>query len=297
MKIAVTGTSGRIGRAIHFTLCKEHEVVGIDRAVSSATTCLGDINDYKLLTKAFSGAQAVVHTAALHAPHVGIFDDSEFSRINIEGTRTVLRAAIDCGVQSLIFTSTTALYGYASQHPDKASWIDETTDPQPRSIYHRTKLEAEQLLETGASQDLKVTTLRMSRCFPEPAPTMAMYRLHRGIDARDVAVAHSLALKPQEEHYRMFVLSGTTPFARSDCDDLKWRPDRVLRQKCPSICDLFAARQWQLPGSIDRVYDSSLAQRVLGWTPSYGFEDVASLLDADIAEVLPPEAAEDTISE
>jgi len=35
MKIAVTGTAGRIGRAIHFALCQEHEVVGIDRAVSS----------------------------------------------------------------------------------------------------------------------------------------------------------------------------------------------------------------------------------------------------------------------
>ena len=55
MKIAVTGTSGRIGRAIHFALCREHEVVGIDRSVSSVTTHLGEIDDYKLLTKAFKG--------------------------------------------------------------------------------------------------------------------------------------------------------------------------------------------------------------------------------------------------
>ena len=56
MKVAVTGTSGRIGRAIHFALCREHEVVGIDRSVSSVTTQLGEIDDYKLLTKAFKGA-------------------------------------------------------------------------------------------------------------------------------------------------------------------------------------------------------------------------------------------------
>lgn len=89
MKIAVTGTSGRIGRAIHFALCQEHEVVGLDRAVSSVTNYLGEIDDYNLLTKAFEGADAVVHVAALHAPHVGIIDDSEFYRINVEGTNSI----------------------------------------------------------------------------------------------------------------------------------------------------------------------------------------------------------------
>jgi nucleoside-diphosphate-sugar epimerase len=221
MKIAVTGTSGRIGRAIHFALCREHDVVGIDCSVSSVTTHLGEVDNYKLMTKAFKGAEAVVHTAALHAPHVGIYDDSEFHRINIEGTKTVFRAAIDCGVQTLVFTSTAALYGYAAQHPDRASWITETTIPQPKSIYHRTKLEAERFLEAEAGRNLKVTALRMSRCFPEPAPIMA----------------------------------------------------------------------------IDRVYDSSLAQQALGWTPVYGFDEVARLLDTHIPEVLPAQAAENLISE
>jgi len=297
MKIAVTGTSGRIGRAIHFALCQEHDVVGFDRSVSSATTHLGEIDDYKLLTKAFKDVVAVIHVAALHAPHVGIYDDSEFYRINIEGTMNVFRAATDCGVQTLAFTSSTAVYGHASQHPDRATWINETTIPQPKSIYHRTKLEAERFLEAEASRNLKVTTLRMSRCFPEPAPIMAMHRLHRGIDARDVAEAHRLALIRPEEDYRMFILSGATPFTQADCRALKQTPEKVLQHKCQSICDLFASRQWKLPESIDRVYDSSLAQQRLGWTPSYGFEDVALLLDAHIPEVLPANAAENTISE
>ena len=297
MKIAVTGTSGRIGRAIHFTLCKEHEVVGVDRAVSSATTHLGEIDDYELLIKAFKGTEVVVHTAALHAPHVGVCDESEFFRINVEGTNNVFRAAIDCGVRALVFTSTTALYGFAAQQPDKAAWIRETTIPRPKSIYHRTKLEAEQFLEAEASQNLKVTTLRMSRCFPEPAPLMAMYRLHRGIDARDVAEGHRLALTESEENYRMFILSGTTPFKQTDCVALKQTPRQVLYKRCPSICELFEARQWALPTSIDRVYDSSEAQQVLGWTPTYGFEEVVHLLDAQISEVLPEQAAETAVSE
>ena len=95
----------------------------------------------------------------------------------------------------------------------------------------------------------------------------------------------------------MFILSGATPFTRSDCKILKQTPEKVLRQKCPSVCGLFESRRWKLPESIDRVYDSSLAQRVLGWTPSYGFEEVTRLLDAHIPEVLPAQAAENTISE
>ena len=297
MKIAVTGTSGRIGRAIHFELCSQHEVVGIDRSLASVTTHLGDVVDHGFLVKAFKGAEAVIHTAALHAPHVGIVEDNEFHRINVDGTKAVARAAMDCGVRQLVFTSTTALYGHASVHPHRASWVDESTEPQPKSIYHRTKLEAEEFLQSVASANLKITTLRMSRCFPEPAPIMAMYRLHRGIDARDVAQGHRLALENPGENYRMFILSGATPFTPSDCEDLKLSPEKVLRKSCPSICDLFATRQWALPGSIDRVYDSSLAQRMLGWKPRYGFEEVTKLLDDHIAEVLPPQAAENTLSE
>lgn len=297
MKIAITGVSGRVGRAIHFSLCRNNEITGIDRSVSSITTHLGDVEDYGLLSKAFEGADAVVHTAALHAPHVGIHNDNEFYRINLKGTETVLRAARACGVKALIFTSTTALYGRASRHADHAAWIDEYTKPEPGSIYHRTKLEAEQFLEAEASRNLKVTTLRMSRCFPEPAPIMAMYRLHRGIDARDVAEAHRLALVESDEDYRMFIVSGATPFQRADCITLKQAPESVLRERCPAICATFESRGWSLPDSIDRVYDSSRAQQALQWKPAFGFEEVVNLLDKQISEVLPEEAERNRVSE
>lgn len=297
MKIAITGSSGRIGRAIHISLCQNNEITGIDRSVSSITTHLGEIDDYALLSKAFRGVDAVIHAAALHAPHVGIHNDDEFYRVNVKGTETVVRAAIACGVKTLVFTSTTALYGSASRHPDEATWIDEYTKPAPKSIYHRTKLESERFLKAEAGQNLKVTTLRMSRCFPEPAPIMAMYRLHRGIDARDVAEAHRLALVDSEESYRMFVVSGTSPFQKVDRKLLKHSPVAVLRERCPAICELFESRDWPLPESIDRVYDSSMAQKALKWRPMYGFNEVVNLLDNQISEVLPEQAKENSVSE
>jgi UDP-glucose 4-epimerase len=126
---------------------------------------------------------------------------------------------------------------------------------------------------------------------------MAMYRLHRGVDARDVAEGHRLALRPSDENYRMFVLSGATPFTREDCVELKASAEHVLRKKCPDICELFAQRNWQLPDSIDRVYDSSLAQSELGWRPAHGFESVVKTLDAQIPEVLPEQARVHQVSE
>ena len=274
MKIAVTGTSGRIGHAIHFSLCSDHEIIGLDRAPSSVTSHLGDINDLTFLAGAFAGADVVIHTAALHAPHMGIFDDKDFVQTNIRGTQSVVRVARECGVRKLVFTSTTALYGRASRRPDKAAWITEATIPEPRTIYHQTKLEAEAFLESEASDEFRVTALRMSRCFPEPTPKMAAYRLYRGVDARDVAEGHNLALSRVGAPYRKFILSGVTPFDPSDCEALKTKPESVLWRKCPELCAFFEQRNWPLPESIGRVYDSSLAQQELGWVPLYGFKDV-----------------------
>ncbi|MEM6576214.1 MAG: hypothetical protein AAF736_18200, partial [Pseudomonadota bacterium] len=66
----------------------------------------------------------------------------------------------------------------------------------------------------------------------------------------------------------------------------------ILRQRCPELGDAFDKRGWSLPASIDRVYDSALAQNELGWQPRYGFEAVLSLLDSQICEVLPLRSAD-----
>lgn len=153
MRIVLTGSSGRVGRAIFSTLAGEHHLTGIDRTPFSTTHVVSDFADAALLRQVLKGADAVIHAAALHAPHVGKVSDDEFKRVNIEGTRLVAEAATKAGVKRLVFTSTTALYGDAVA-PGRCAWIDETTTPEPKSIYHRTKLAAEQLLEETAGDRL-----------------------------------------------------------------------------------------------------------------------------------------------
>lgn len=286
MKIILTGSSGRIGRAIFGALVPRHEVTGIDRNPFSTTHIVGDCADPDLLRRALDGADAVIHTAGPHAPHVGATSDAEFLRVNVEGTRTLAEIARASGVTRLLYTSTTALYGDAVD-PGHCTWIDEDTVPRPQSIYHRTKLAAEALLEELASAEMSVRIVRMSRCFPEPAPLMATYRLHRGVDARDVAAGHALALTDQGEAFERFVLSGETVFAREDCDGLANDAPAVIRARAPALAAEFASRGWELPRRIDRVYSSARAQERLGWHTQRGWREVLAQADRDDLEVLP----------
>jgi nucleoside-diphosphate-sugar epimerase len=290
MRVVVTGASGRVGRAIHARLVADgHAVLGFDRSPSSTAERIADLGDVAALRAALAGADAVVHSAALHAPHVGVLPDAEFRRINVDGTRALLDAAAAGGVRRIVLTSTTALYGTAAEGVDAAAWIDEDTVPQPQTIYHHTKLAAESLLREAALQGGPVLrVLRMSRCFPEPAPAMAVLRLQRGVDARDVAQAHALALAHDGPAAATFVVSGATPFRREDAVLLARDAAAAIRLRAPALAEAFAVRGWPLPAAIDRVYDSGRAIATLGWRPRHGFEAVLAAWDAGSSEVLPP---------
>jgi len=60
----------------------------------------------------------------------------------------------------------------------------------------------------------------------------------------------------------------------------------VITEFVPTLEQEFIGRGWTLPKSLDRVYDSTLAQTELGWQPKYGFEAVLNMLDCELSEVL-----------
>ncbi|MEO1729415.1 MAG: NAD(P)-dependent oxidoreductase [Pseudomonadota bacterium] len=294
MKILLTGSSGRIGRAIFGALAGAHEVIGLDRTVFSTTHIVEDCGNSGAIKPALEGVDAVIHTAGPHAPHVDLVPDREFERINIEATHDLYQSAREAGVRRFVYTSTTALYGDAIA-PGACTWIDEDTPPQPRTIYHRTKLAAEVMLEEMACEALPVRVLRMSRCFPEAADLMALYRLHRAIDARDVGTGHALALThdgPVDQvPFDRFILSGATPFLPEDVEALANDPRSVLALRAPEILAAMDARGWPVPPKIDRVYSSAKAKAQLGWAPRWDWREVMAQVDRDDLEVLPVNAA------
>lgn len=148
-------------------------------------------------------------------------------------------------------------------------------------------MEAEYLLEAAAGSHLTVRILRMSRSFPEPGDVMAIYRMHRGVDIRDVADAHVAALTNSGPHFQRCIISASTFFTKQDCEALATNAALLIRQRVPALAIEFERRGWALPSSIDRVYDSGQTQRALGWRPHFDFNEVLAQMDRRSLEVLP----------
>ena len=270
MRILITGAAGLIGSAVAQRLATEHEVVGLDLLKGPQVGIVADCREVTDWRHRVGPLDALVHIAALHAPHVGLRGDEDFRRINVDATSRLLDFALESDVRHFVLTSTTSIYGHALQPDGRAVWVDERLEPEPRDIYDQTKLEAERLA-AAAGGSMTVTSLRMSRCFPEPAEAMAWYRLNRGIDRRDVAEAHALALD-RTGPAATYVISSATPFEREDVGDLSANAPAVIERRCPGLIDRMAAKGWPPPSTIDRVYDCALARSELGFDPRHGID-------------------------
>lgn len=272
MRILVTGSSGRIGAAVSARLWLQHRVTGLDLRPGPLTAVVGDICDARLLAKLCANADAVIHTASLHAPDLQLRSADEFRRVNFEGTRRLLAACGEAGIGRFVYTSTTSLYGGALVPvADHAVWVTETLQPQPRDVYDETKLLAEQACAAAAGRGMTCISLRMSRCFPEHPRLVAIYRLYRGVDAEDVAQAHALALQAPIAGFETFNISARSPFTIADCNALLADARSVVLAHHPWAQAEFARRGWGLPESIDRVYVVDKAIAGLGYRPVHDF--------------------------
>jgi nucleoside-diphosphate-sugar epimerase len=258
IRVLVTGSSGRAGSAICAALKHQGFAVrGTDRKPGPHTSVVVDLGD---LTRGdLAGVDAIVHTAALHAPHVGVHPEREFRRINVDGTAHMLDLA---NGRRFVFTSSTSVYGNALVPDDAAVWVTEALAPQPRDIYDETKIAAERLVSFAGTG----IVLRMARCFPEPPLEMAVHRMHRGVALADVVSAHLAAIRSRATG--VVNIAGPYRFCRDDMEALWTSAPEVIAVRYPQVPAAFAARGWRLPARLDRVYVSDAAQRVLNWTPT-----------------------------
>lgn len=276
MRILMTGSSGpKTGSTVAEWLARSHDVVGIDMAPGPHTRHIADITAIRDWRPFLEGTDAVVHFAALHAPHRETHTRDAFLDLNVHATDRLIQAAQQNGVRRFLLASSTSVYGGAmrtAKVTGRAAWVTEELVPEPEDVYDETKLAAEALCKGAYSSSFQTTVLRFSRCFPEPLPLMAVYRLHRGIDARDVAQAFECALTARLETFEAFNISGETPFVESDCQALWSNAPSVLTERSPELVRAFQSRGWKLPLSIDRVYVNLKAKRNLGWVPKYDWQ-------------------------
>lgn len=275
MRVLVTGSSGRLGTAVADLLSTRHDVVGLDRAPGRWTSIVANIDDRSAIQRAVRGIDAVVHTASLHAPDVGRSPDRDFVAVNVNATHNLLRAAATAGASRFVYTSTTSVYGSQLVPRDQAVWVTEELTPRPRDIYDVTKLAAENLCAAFAREGhLSTVCLRTARFFPESPRLLAIYRLSRGIDVRDAASAHLLAVENQTLNVGTFIVSARSPFVETDVPDLLGDAPRVIRRIYPWAEAAFAARGWSLPATIDRVYAIVKAESEMGFSPIHNFESL-----------------------
>lgn len=274
MRILLTGSSGQLGSEIARQLSANHEIVGLDRLPGEWTSQIGSITDRESIFALMQGIDAVIHTASLHARHINGASKQDFIDTNISGTLNLLEAAAQARVQRFVYTSTTSVYGKAMVPKDRAVWVTEDLTPQPRDIYDITKLAAEALCKHFAeTQRLPVICLRTSRFFPEPPELLALYRVYRGADVRDIAAAHALAVTNTSIHFDLFNISARSPLQQDDTSELWGNAPAVLRRRAPGIVTFFARRRCRLPERIDRVYVIARAEERLGYQPRYNFAE------------------------
>lgn len=173
MKILVTGADGFIGSHLVEELIKEgHEVKAFcyynsfnswgwldnfpPELLEQIEVFTGDIRDPNGVRTAMKGCQAVYHLAALIAIPYSYHSPDSYVDTNVKGTLNVLQAARDFGLERVIVTSTSEVYGTAQYIP-----IDEKHPRQPQSPYSASKIGADCMAESFyRSFDLPVTIVR-----------------------------------------------------------------------------------------------------------------------------------------
>lgn len=220
MKVLVTGatgfTGGHLARYLASSGCA---VAALVRPASLARTNElrtagieireGDLTDAASVRRAVEGCETVYHIAATYR-EAGQ-GDAAYVRINVEGTRHVLAAALAAGGKRVVHCSTGGVHGHI-EHPP----ADETAPFAPGDVYQRTKLEAERLAaDFGRRNRLEVVIVRPIGIYgPGDLRFLKMFRgIARGrfpILGRGDVFYHLTYI---DDLVRGFELAGTTPCA------------------------------------------------------------------------------------
>jgi NAD dependent epimerase/dehydratase len=116
----------------------------------------GDIRDGNCVREAVKDVEVVFHLAALIAIPYSYYAPESYVDTNIKGTLNVLQASKDFGIEKVLVTSTSEVYGTAKYVP-----IDELHPFQGQSPYSATKIGADRIAESFyRSYDLPVTIVR-----------------------------------------------------------------------------------------------------------------------------------------
>lgn len=279
MRVAVTGSTGKLGRAVLEHLRERgHEAIGLD-AVGPREPGFThvDLRDYGAVVDAFSsidnrhtGLDAVVHLAAY--PAGGIAPDSTTFHTNMAITFNVFQAARRVGIDRIVYASSETLLGLPFETPPPYAPLDELFESRPESMYAVVKHLEEELAQKLVRWDpaLSITALRFSNVMSpkdyeefeswQHDAAVRRWNLWGYIDARDGAQAVELALQKGAPGFEAFIIAAA---------------DTVMqRASAELMAEHFAdvAITTPLVGR-ETLLAIGKARRVLGYEPQYSWLD------------------------
>jgi NAD dependent epimerase/dehydratase len=130
----------------------------------------GDVTDSLFVKKAVSEKEYVFHLAALIGIPYSYTAPESYVNTNVKGTLNVMQACLESGVDRVVQTSTSEVYGTAQYTP-----IDEKHPLQGQSPYSASKIGADKIAESYYySFDLPVTIIRPFNTFGPRQSTRAV---------------------------------------------------------------------------------------------------------------------------
>jgi nucleoside-diphosphate-sugar epimerase len=284
-KIAVTGGSGKAGRAVVRDLLEHgHQVINVDRVPSAesgspdspAPFLAADLTDYGETVEALGnaeklpGIEAVVHLAAIPSP-VHSTPDLTF-RTNITSTHTVFSAAARLGLKRIVWASSETTLGLPFDTPPDYAPVDEEHELRPESSYALSKVLGEEMArQFHRWSGIPIVGLRFSNVmerhdydrFPGfwDDPQLRKWNLWGYVDESHVAQSVRRALEAD--------VAGADSFIIAAGDTVMKRPSRdLMAEVFPGVPVRDGVDGTDTLLSIDK------ARRVLGYSPDFTWREL-----------------------
>jgi len=155
------GDSGQQVRVLD-SLLHGQEDIAAEQERAGMQVVRGDVRDGAARERALSGADAVVHLAAIVGDPACARDPALSDEVNVQATASLVADARAAGVERFVFASTCSNYGRMA---DPTEPITEDGELRPVSLYAEQKVGMEKLILGGAGDGFKPTCLRFATVY------------------------------------------------------------------------------------------------------------------------------------